>query len=414
MRFTKTKRSRGVTIPVAVVTAFALAALTGCSGDAGATDPSEGGDYDPIVITYADYLTETSTYGRMSLFFQENVTERTGGKVTFENYWGGSLLGAADQLSGVRDGVADMALIFGGIFPSELPISSWLLALGMDLTGSPLHDFVAGSAAAQELAHSYEPLLDEFAGHDLKPLYWTSTVPFMATCTDPLGDGSDAYSGRQTRASGVFQSGATEAVDGVPVTVAFNEIYEGLQRGVLDCALTDPGSIPAFSFEEVAPELLPLPIISALGGYTMNLEFWESLPAEVQNILYEEAAHAAIEYTHISNDDAGMLGDLVADGAMRINDVSDLMPALQAYQKDTLDGLPAQAPAGVENPQEIIDWWKERKAYWVDVLVEQGHPVVGVEPDEIGEFFDSAADIDVTDFWERYREETVLTSLPNR
>lgn len=413
MRLTNSRGKRRVTVPLAITATVTMAVLAGCSTGTGTPGMDDSGDYDPIVIRYADYLNETSTFGRMSLYFQENVTERTDGKVTFENYWGGSLLEATDQLSGVRDGIADMALIFGGIFPSDLPVASWILALGMDLTGSPLHDFAAGSAAIQELAHTWEPLKEEFAQHDLKPLYWTSTVPFMSVCSEPLGSGSGAYSGRQTRASGVFQSGAAEAIGGVPVTVAFNEIYEGLQRGVLDCALTDPGTIPAFGFAEVAPELLPVSIISPLGGYTMNLEFWESLPAEVQNIIYEEAARASFEFTHIANDDVGLLGQLLDEGQMRINDVSDIAPLVQAYQEATLAGLAEAAPAGVDDPQEIIDWWVERKAYWTDVLVELGHPLVGSDPDELTEFFASAGEIDLTEFWDRYREEVVLPSLPN-
>lgn len=413
MKLARNTASRRATAPLAIAVTFALAVLTGCSADSPAPGADDIGDIDPIVITYADYLPDSSTFGRMSQFFQENVTERTDGAVTFENYWGGSLLGQPEQLAGVRDGIADIGLIFGGIFPSELPIASWLLALGLDLTGSPLHDFAAGTAVIQELANTWEPLREEFAANGLMPLYWTSTVPFMSICTDPIPSGSDGFAGRSTRASGVFQSGATEALGGIPVTVAFNEIYEGLQRGVLDCALMDPGSIPAFDFADVAQEFVPLSIISALGGYTVNLEFWESLPAEVQNIIYEEAARASFEFTHIANDDVGLLGALLDEGSVRVNDVSDLAPLMRAYQETTLAGLPAAAPAGVDDPQAVIDMFVERKAYWTDVLVELGFPLVESDPESLSQFFLTAGDIDLTPFWERYREEVILPSLPN-
>lgn len=414
METTRTTRNRRATAPLAFAAAVALTALAGCSADAGSPGQGEGdiGEIEPIVITYADYLPDSSTFGRMSQFFQENVTERTGGAVTFENYWAGSLLGQPEQLAGVRDGIADIGLIFGGIFPSELPIASWLLALGLDQTGSPLHDFAAGTAAMQELASTWEPLREEFADNGLMPLYWTSTVPFMALCTDPITSGDDAFEGRNTRASGVFQSGATEALGAIPVTVAFNEIYEGLQRGVLDCALMDPGSIPAFDFADVAQEFVPLSIISALGGYTVNLDFWESLPSELQNIIYEEAAHASFEFTHIANDDVGLLGALLDEGRVRVNDVSDLAPLIKDYQESTLADLPSVAPPGVDDPQAVIDRFVERKAYWTDVLVELGYPLVGSDPESLSEFFLTAGDIDLTPFWERYREEVVLPGLP--
>lgn len=400
-----------------VVAAAALAALAlpACSAEPG-SGTSSGGENsgEPIVVRYADYLPENSTYGRMSLAFQKGVTERTDGQVTFENYWAGSLLNQADQLEGVRDGVADMGLIGGNTFPTELPVSSWLLGLGLDLTGSPLHDFAAGSAAVQELITDYEPLREEYASNGLMPLYWTSTVPFMAACTEELDAGPDAYEGRNTRASGVFQSGATKALGGAAVTVDFNEIYEGLQRGVVDCALTDPGSIAAFSFDEVAPNLVPLPVISALGGYAMNLDFWESLPADIQNVMHEEAARASFEFTSIANEDTVLLGELLESGDMRMNDASDLLPTLQTYQEETLDEMAADAPAAVDDPKAVIAEWQERKSHWTDVLVDSGFPLVDTaNSEQLMKFFVDADKYDLEQFWKQYSKEAVMPSLPN-
>lgn len=407
-------RRRGAAALIAG-TAVVATVLVGCSPTTEAPPAEESGAaIEPLVINYADYLTETSTFGRMSLAFQEAVTERTDGAVTFENYWAGALLGAPEQLSGVRDGTADIALIFGGNFPAELPVASWLLGLGLDQGGSPLHDFVAGSAAIQEIVQDYEPLLTEFAGHNVKPLYWTSTVPFAPYCVEPA-ESEAAFAGRNTRAAGVYQSGATEALGGVPVTLAFNEIYEGLQRGVIDCQLVNPGAYAAYGFEEVSPEFLPLPVISPLGGYTVNLEFWESLQPELQNIIYEEAAKATVlDFSTIELGDTSAFGALLESDAVHINDVSELLPLLTDYQEETLASLADTAPAGVTDPEAIIERFAERKAYWTDVLVELGYPLVdGTDSDAVYDFYVNAADVDLAPFWERFREESVLTTLPN-
>lgn len=410
---------RRVPVRVTLGVAFAMTALVACSTDAGSEGSAPGGgedlsDIEPIVITHSDNYPETAPYARMTQYFQDSVTERTDGQVTFENYWAGSLLTEPEQLAGVRDGVADIAQVWGGPYPSELPIASWLLALGMDVTGSPLHDFVAGTAALQETVQTWEPLHEEFAAHNLKPLYWTSTVPFMALCTDSLGPGPDGFSGRDTRASGPFQSGAVQAIGGIPASVEFNEIYEGLQRGVLDCALMDPGSIPGFGYVDVAQELLPISVISGLGGFSISLDLWESLPPEVQNILYEEAARASFEFTHIANEDTALVGEYLDSGEVLINDVSDLTPLVDTYQEETLDNLPESAPSTVPDPEGFVESWSERKAYWTEVLVEEGFPLVDSDdPDDLEAFFVDAADIDITPFWERYRDEVVIPTLPH-
>src|SRR5690349_2451877 len=99
MHFSSARARRSVLAPLAV--ALGISLLAGCASasapaSTGSTGEQSWDDLDPIVIRHADFLGEQEVFGQTTLAFQEYVTEHTEGKVTFENYWSGSLVTAVD------------------------------------------------------------------------------------------------------------------------------------------------------------------------------------------------------------------------------------------------------------------------------------------------------------------------------
>src|SRR5690625_4344828 len=128
---------RRASLAVGLLASSALL-LTACSGDAetpAETDPATPGDttsswvedLDPMTLKVADWTAGDATtgiYGQAWVDFGERITEATDGKITFEYYWGPSLLNATDSLQGVGDGVADIGVVNSVYYPQELPIGS--------------------------------------------------------------------------------------------------------------------------------------------------------------------------------------------------------------------------------------------------------------------------------------------------
>lgn len=61
----------------------------------------------------------------LSVAWQEEVTKRSQGTVTFENFWAGALGAPAEYIELLRTGVIDAGIIFGWYTPTKLPFSNF-------------------------------------------------------------------------------------------------------------------------------------------------------------------------------------------------------------------------------------------------------------------------------------------------
>ena len=363
---------------------------------------------EPQVLRLADFSgDQNANFGRTMVTWQEAVTEFTEGKITFENYWSSSLLNAMDTLRGVGDGVADIGLIIPTYYPQELPVGSWLFGLGGALSGSTVHDVAAGGAAALETVLTLEPLTEEYARHNLVVMQGTSTPAYNLLCNRPVGSLDDAR-GLRARAIGAVWSDTAEALGMTPVSIAWNEAYEGLQRGVFDCMVINPNQYAdGLILKDVAPEYVPVTFAQLQSStWVMNLDTWNSFPTELQNFMTEESVRAAQNIWQGYLEIEARAGDLIAAGEeIRVNDVSELEPVAAAQRAEAVQALAQSAPAAVDDPQAVIDGYLERIAYWTNVLEEQGYAVAERTPEAIIEAFGGLRDVDLSAFAERFNSE---------
>lgn len=412
-----TRRTRGI---LAAATALVMVgALAACSGGAGGSEAGGSGEawldeLEPRTLKLADFSgDQNANFGAAMVAWEEAITEFTDGKITFENYWSSSLLNATDTLSGVRDGVADVGLIISTTYPQELPVGTWLSGLGGALSGSTVHDVAAGGAASYENAMTFDALTDEFASHNLRILQTTATPAYNLLCTKPIASPEDAE-GALTRSSGDVWTDTAEALGMTPVSLAFNEAYEGLQRGVVDCMIINPNQyVNGLILKDVAPEYVPVTFAQLQAStWVMNLEVWESFPVELQNFITEQNAKAAYDIWNGYLEIEAEAGDLIAEGdVIHTNDVSELEPIVKEQREAAVAALAESAPANVEDPQAVIDEYLERVAHWTDLLVEQGYEVTSRDPDAILEAFAGLRDVDLSNYFEQFSEEFVSTQI---
>jgi TRAP-type C4-dicarboxylate transport system substrate-binding protein len=99
--------------------------------------------------------------------------------------------------------------------------------------------------------------------------------------------------GKKIRSTGAHAKIAA-AQGASPAFVVGAEQYMALQRGTIDGTLYSPlGGVSYKLFEVVKYVSLPAMFVSPAMSYLVNLEAWNSLPKEYQNILQEEANNLA-------------------------------------------------------------------------------------------------------------------------
>ncbi|MEC7764880.1 MAG: C4-dicarboxylate TRAP transporter substrate-binding protein [Pseudomonadota bacterium] len=365
-------------------------------------------DLEPMTLKLADFSgDQTANFGKAMVTWEESITEFTGGKITFENYWSSSLLGALDTLSGVGDGVADIGLIIPSYMPQELPVGSWLFGMGAALSGSTVHDVAAGGATALETVLTFEPLTQEYASHNVRVLQATATPAYNLLCNTPITTPEEAQ-GKRARAIGAVWSQTAEALGMTPVSIAWGEAYEGLQRGVFDCMVINPNQYAdGLVLKDVAPEYVPVTMAQLQAStWVMNLDVWNEFPKELQDFITQANVKAAYDIWMGYMEIEAKAGELIAAGEeIHTNDVSALEPIAKEQRAAYVAGLAETAPGSIEDPQAFVDDYQARIAYWTEALEAEGYAVAERTPEAILEAFAGLSEVDLSGFYEKFNSE---------
>lgn len=148
----------------------------------------------------------------------------------------------------------------------------------------------------KRMSDAYRPVmaerLKEFGGVLLTHWPFNPQIVFCKEKIESLAD----LTGKKVRASGAPASDTLEQLDATAVNMTGGEVYQALQRGLVDCGST--GTTYGFKnkWHEVTNYLYDLP----LGGYSQvvqvaNVDFWNSLSAEDQKLISGKLAVAEKE-----------------------------------------------------------------------------------------------------------------------
>jgi TRAP-type C4-dicarboxylate transport system substrate-binding protein len=274
-------RRAGIRHVAAIVLAGIV--IAACGGGGGSAEPTEE-ETDPgfeITIQHASYIGPDSADAIATRWWTEEVESRTEGRVTFELNFAGALLSAEDSLSGAGSGRADMVHIGPLYTPAELPLTQ-AVALPFRTANLP-----ADNRALMDMYDNYEPFRNEFHEAGIEVLWFWSAGENILACTEPVSGPGD-LDGRAVRTVGLGEV-VVAATGAEVVALAFPEVRESLERGLLDCATHAPFDTHVnLGVHEVAPNLYSYGY-GAIGSLViaMNKGVWDSLPGDVQEIMLE-------------------------------------------------------------------------------------------------------------------------------
>jgi TRAP-type C4-dicarboxylate transport system substrate-binding protein len=181
-----------------------------------------------------------------------------------------------DGVRQLQGGVFQMMAISPGYVAGDEPF-----LLGIDLPGVTPELAVARRAVEAYRAAFDERLQRRFGGKLLALWPYPAQVFF---CKGAIG-GLEGMKGKKIRVFSPALAALVEHFGGAPVTLPFSEVYQGLQRGVVDCAITASLSGNSAKWYEVTDHLFPLAVSWAIQGHAANLDFWNGLPAGQRDLL---------------------------------------------------------------------------------------------------------------------------------
>ena len=229
----------------------------------------------PIELRYANLFPPVHIHSKVFEAWGKEIEKRTGGKVKFTYYHGGTLLKGAKIYDGVLTGIADVGLsVFGysrGVFPAIQAIDLPLAYPSGKVATRVINDF----------AKRFKP--DELT--KAKFLYLHAHGPGLLHSKKVVRTLQD-LKGLKIRSYG-FNAKVAELLGGVPVAMPQPGVYEALQKGVVDASLSPYEVLKGWKQAEVVKCTVESYSVGYTAGFfvVMNLKKWRSLPYDVQAVI---------------------------------------------------------------------------------------------------------------------------------
>lgn len=303
-------------------------------------------DGEPITLRVAHIGSDEHQYNLGCLMLQELLDEKTGGRIKLQIF-GNSQLGAErEAIEGTIMGSIDMTVVTAdGAVPSWVPDTAVLSIPYLFETKEEAYD-VLDNYLAPRLAPAYEAAgLKNLGYMELGFRHFTNNKKTVRSASDMSG-----LIIRVQEAPVWF--GLCNALNAVATPVAINELYTALQQGVVDGQENPLGTIVTSKFYEVQKYLTLDGHTYGCGSVFMNLEKWNSLSAEDQQ-LFQECVNAMIpmQRAKVTELENGYLETLKSSGM-----VIEENPDIESFK---------QATEGMEKQKDIA-------ALFSDITIVQG------------------------------------------
>ena len=270
----------------------------------------------------------------------QKVDEATDGRVKVTVFPGAVLGNPADGLTMVKTGICDILWSFTGFFPAEFKANS-VLSLPLLLPGTSQEN----TAVFWDLIESRPEILEEFEDQSLKLLEFHAG-PTAILGSNKLVASVDDLKNLQLRVGGGPLTDAVVAWGVSPIAMPPTDLYESLQKNVIDGYIFDPAGVLAYKAYEPVEYFLDLPFNANPLFTVMNLDKWNQLPADLQELV-----------TSVS-------GRLASDEFAEMQDAStaELWAAVEEAGK-TITVPTQEVMAGFQpGADEAISKWVEEKS----------------------------------------------------
>ncbi|MBE1536983.1 TRAP transporter substrate-binding protein DctP [Actinomadura algeriensis] len=247
-------------------------------------------DVPPITLTTQSPSPKGSPTGKNVDDYLNAVTEWSGGKITFEIAYSNGIAPPEEVDDALRDGRLDLGHTLPIYEPSEYPANAALIRTTFLSEQTPVVGPLQSNAWPNEVAFTVPEIMDEFRDHGMEPLIpqYDSGANVMF-CSD-RDRNLAAFHGRQAASGGQAQTAAIESLGGSAVSVPYTELFEGLERGVVDCSVSSLIVGVLGGFISAAPHITVDPtagMATAPGSMVMSSRAWDRLPTAARQLLWD-------------------------------------------------------------------------------------------------------------------------------
>lgn len=211
--------------------------------------------------------------------FAEEVAKATENRINYKIYPGGALGSPKESYNNVSAGIMDAGWGIQGYTPGKFPIHGVMnlpLPEG-DVTAADL------SVVAQKLYDKFPEIQAEYA--DVKPFWFHGVDPYMIVTKGKAVRSFADIKGLKLKTPHPEGSAMLEAWGATPINLPAPEMYDALQKGVIDGGVLPLSAIKDFNLFDSLDYVTYGNFNGNLFFMVMNKNSWNKVPAEDQKII---------------------------------------------------------------------------------------------------------------------------------
>lgn len=295
---------------------LAIGILSGCS------EKSDGSNNKDETYSFSlghVVSSQSHSWNDTAMEFAEAVEEESEGRIKIEVFPDGQLGGDLEMLQQIKMGDLDMGLISGAAHSPIVP------EMGIESLPFVFEDNdSAYNKMDGELGNKLFELLED---EGIKGLAWWESGLYQITNNKkPINNPEDLEGLKIRVPESELRQETFKQLGASPVPMAFTELFSALQQGTIDGQSNPAPVIESSNFNEVQEYLSILNINWTSAVLEINLDTWNSLPEDLQEILEKNARkYRDVQRERIQQEDVEVIKELESSG-MEVNYVNDLDP----------------------------------------------------------------------------------------
>lgn len=232
----------------------------------------------PIKLSYSNFFPPNHIQSQLAQQWCDEVEKRTQGQVKVEYYPGQTLTKSTQNYDGVVSGLSDMGMCLFAYTRGRFPV--------LEAVDLPL-GYKSGAAATKVVNEVYEKFNPKEL-QDTQVMFLHAHGAGLLHTTGKAVRTMEDFKGMKLRGHGTSAQ-VISALGGTPVSLPMPELYQSLQKGVVQGALYPIEVNKGWRMAEVSEYLTNSLSIAYTSSFyvVMNKEKWAAIPADLQKIIQE-------------------------------------------------------------------------------------------------------------------------------
>lgn len=325
-------------------------------------------------IIYAEGGPNRGTRAGAVQDFAETVNRLSDGALEIDIHWGGALVSLTATPQAIRDGVADAGTILGSYDPSRL--AGFYVG---DLPTQYSDPWVI-MRAMYEMMTTNQAQKDILAEQNMVYLgnFTTTGLNFECRGDHKIESVAD-FAGKKIRASGTYAKVLND-LGATTLNMGFNEVYQALDTGLIDCTTGYYYTAAAYKTFEVANHF-SIAQWGGIGsfGIAMNKDEYDDLSPEMQQVLLDAGSEMIDRFAKTQIDEMAVIRDGLETGSIgrqvTVFDfpAEDLLKLEEAGAPHNQDWVTQMDAAGHDG-QALFDEYQALLAAYDAERLEKGYP----------------------------------------